>query len=146
MAGVEPASEEKTTRTTTYIVSLSHLVPPHPTDRTLAKQPQLCCLRSFIAHGQGAWSTILSLVGVSLEPDRQVSSRRATYLIKQPVRSCSLHLLVSVLLTCNSEARYAFLTICSPSKPSHPLGENVQRVNSKSKELRPWTISAYRGG
>jgi len=35
MAGVEPASEEKTIQTTTYVVCLSFLVPPNPTDRIL---------------------------------------------------------------------------------------------------------------
>ncbi len=41
MAGVEPASEEKTTRITPYIVCLVSFAPPHPTDRTQAAQPRV---------------------------------------------------------------------------------------------------------
>jgi len=37
MAGVEPASEERTIEITTYIVSLSNFTPAQPTDRSLAK-------------------------------------------------------------------------------------------------------------
>ena len=37
MAGVEPASEERTIEITTYIVSLLCFAPPQPTDRSLAK-------------------------------------------------------------------------------------------------------------
>jgi hypothetical protein len=39
MAGVEPASEEKTIEITTYIVGLSSLAAPDPTDRILDQQP-----------------------------------------------------------------------------------------------------------
>jgi hypothetical protein len=42
MAGVEPASEEKTTKITTYIVYLSPLAPSQPIDRILTAQPQSC--------------------------------------------------------------------------------------------------------
>jgi hypothetical protein len=40
MAGVEPASEEKTIKIPPYIVSLLILAPSKPTDRILREQPQ----------------------------------------------------------------------------------------------------------
>jgi len=41
MAGVEPASDEKTIKTTTYIVCLLRFALSYPTNRTLATQPQV---------------------------------------------------------------------------------------------------------
>jgi len=40
MAGIEPASEEKTTKAPTCVVCLSTLVSLDPTDRTLANLPR----------------------------------------------------------------------------------------------------------
>ncbi len=41
MAGVEPASEEKTIETTTYVFCFLRFVSTYPTDRTMLKQPRI---------------------------------------------------------------------------------------------------------
>ena len=79
MAGVEPASEERTIEITTYIVSLLSFTPPQPTDRSLAKQPRGSGLSpGFTPSLRGEEKAILPVFGASLEPGRQGSWRRAT--------------------------------------------------------------------
>ena len=79
MAGVEPASEERTIEITTYIVSLLCFAPPQPTDRSLAKQPRGSGLSpGFALSLRGEKGAILPEFGASLESGRQGSWRRAT--------------------------------------------------------------------
>jgi hypothetical protein len=78
MAGVEPASEERTIEITTYIVSLLRFAPPQPTDRSLAKSPR----GSGLSHGFAPFlrvekRAILPEFGASLESGRRDSWRRA---------------------------------------------------------------------
>ena len=75
MAGVEPASEERTIKITTYVVSLSSLAPPQPTDRSLEEQPRGSRFRpGFALRLRGNALAILPEVGAPLEPDRRDSS------------------------------------------------------------------------
>jgi hypothetical protein len=79
MAGIEPASEEETIKATTYIVCLSELVPPHPTDRMMAEQPHSPALAGFAVRPQGRRQAILSEVDASSDPNRRESSRRTAF-------------------------------------------------------------------
>ena len=80
MAGVEPASEEKTIETTPYIVCLATLARPKPTDRILAEQPRDGPRRhvgaDFVGNLRGVLPAILPEFGASSEPGRRNSWRR----------------------------------------------------------------------
>jgi len=79
MAGVEPASEEKTIQTTTCVVSLSSLALPDPIDRICRAQPRSSPL-SRGSHGHPGESHRASPpeVGALLEPGGRDSWGRAT--------------------------------------------------------------------
>ena len=77
MAGVEPASEEKTIQTATYVVCLLSLVLPNPTDRVLEEPPRVPRFRGIRRTVPGAPSAYPVIVGVSLGAGRQVPARRA---------------------------------------------------------------------
>ena len=66
MAGVEPASEEKTIRSTTCVVSLSNFIPPAPTDRRLAGPPQVTRLRRDLRVAPGGVATLACLKSAPL--------------------------------------------------------------------------------
>jgi hypothetical protein len=60
MAGVEPASEEKTIKITPYVVDLSTLASGYPTDRMAPRQPPLDPLsRASPEHREGKCPAIL---------------------------------------------------------------------------------------
>ena len=79
MAGVEPASEEKTTQTTTCVVCLSLLPGAHPADRTLTRPSRVFPLAAgFAPSPQAGNGTILLLIGAPSGPCRPDPSERAT--------------------------------------------------------------------
>jgi len=80
MAGVEPASEEKIIQTATYVVCLSELVLPNPTDRILGEPPRMPRLRRDLPNGAGC-AVQLSCQSRRLFGDRQASPRETGYLI-----------------------------------------------------------------
>ena len=78
MAGVEPASEEKTIQTATYVVCLLSLAPPDPTDRVLEEPPREARFRRVRRTVPGVPFAYPARVGVSLEAGRKAPARRAT--------------------------------------------------------------------
>ena len=80
MAGVEPASEEKTIQTATYVVCLSELFLPEPTDRFWGEPPRMPRLRRDSPDGAGC-AVRLSCQSRRLFGNRQAGPRETGYLI-----------------------------------------------------------------
>ena len=71
MAGVEPASEERTTRPTTYVVHLSNFTSPHPKDRTIGETTP----RGLFPGSENALEESISLACQKSAPLRDPADR-----------------------------------------------------------------------
>jgi len=114
MAGVEPASEERT-------IAICYASSPSFNARRRSTEGQVVstttplgpAFAGFAGHQRGRCPTILPEVDAFLGHDRRRPARRVAYLIKQPVRSCSWHFWFSALLACNAES--------TMRNPDHPI-------------------------
>lgn len=115
MAGVEPASEEKTIQTTTYVVCLSLLAPPNPTDRILEEPTREAPLAArFAVRSQVTRPASLRVSASLWNPaGRTPRDGLPNHLGSQCVVAIGT-CVFSALFTCNAES-----TVCVPNHP-HP--------------------------
>jgi len=142
--GVEPRSEEKILKTSTYMFCPFDSPWETPADWIDPKLSQVLPLPGFMFFPCARKNTIPSERRSQDSRWERNQENGMLKLVKQPVRSCSWHLIVYRLFSVDTET-----TVCSPERP-HPRRSQVTPmsgscktniltscVNSNSMILRP---------